>query len=266
MAEKAKPSVRFELLDVLRGLTLFSMIGYHFSWDLVNLSGLTGFYASWFHSSGAFVWQQSICWSFILLSGFCAPLAHHPFRRNLEIFVMGAIVSTVTLFFLPEDRVVFGILTFLGSAGLLISLWGTLLRKIRIKPFSLNSVPFSAVWLAISLYLFYSFRWLRFGCLQFFPGVRLTLPAALYRGYAASFFGFQDPEFWSTDYFPLLPWLFLYLAGLWTNRLCAALGILSGRGTRALHFNIPGFSWLGRRSLLIYLLHQPVLYGILLFF
>ena len=43
----------------------------------------------------AAVWQQSICWVFILLSGFCLPLGHHPFRRGAVVFGAGALVTAV---------------------------------------------------------------------------------------------------------------------------------------------------------------------------
>ena len=55
-------------LDAIRGWALVSMIAYHASWDLVYLFGLDW---PWYHSFGAHVWQQSICWTFLLLSGFC---------------------------------------------------------------------------------------------------------------------------------------------------------------------------------------------------
>ena len=55
-------SVRFDGLDTLRGMTLLSMIAYHASWDLVYMFGV---HWPWYRSFAAYVWQQSICWSFI---------------------------------------------------------------------------------------------------------------------------------------------------------------------------------------------------------
>ena len=55
------------LLDGLRGLTLISMILYHGMFDLVEIYGL---HIPWFVERPGYVWQQSICWIFILLSGF----------------------------------------------------------------------------------------------------------------------------------------------------------------------------------------------------
>lgn len=95
-------------LDSLRGLTLVSMIAYHTCWDLVYLYG---FDWGWYRSFQAYVWQQSICCTFILLSGFCWQMGHHPLRRGLMSFLGGAAVSLATLLVMPEEPVRFGVLT-----------------------------------------------------------------------------------------------------------------------------------------------------------
>ena len=109
-------AARYRLLDELRGLDLISMMLYHGMWDVVFLFGVA---QKWYTGRPGFVWQQSICWVFILLSGFCLPLGHHPFRRGAVVFGAGALVTAVTLLFLPEDVVWFGVLTLLGSSMLL---------------------------------------------------------------------------------------------------------------------------------------------------
>lgn len=96
-------SGRYALLDELRGLDLVSMMLYHGCWDLVNLFGIQ---ADWYYGLPGHLWQQSICWVFILLSGFCAQLGHHTLRRGAQVFGAGALVTAVTLLFMPEDRVI----------------------------------------------------------------------------------------------------------------------------------------------------------------
>lgn len=125
---KNKPTAgRYALLDELRGLDLLSMIGYHACWDLIFLFGMS---ATWYTGWQGHLWQQSICWVFILLSGFCLPLGHRPLRRGLIVSGAGALVTAVTLLFMPEDRVVFGVLTLLGAAMLITGLLQPLLQKI----------------------------------------------------------------------------------------------------------------------------------------
>ena len=108
---------RWAALDNLRGLTLLSMIAYHACWDMVYLFGADW---GWYRSAAAYVWQQSICWTFILLSGFCWPLGSRPLRRGLEVFCGGLAVTAVTVLVMPANRVVFGVLTLLGSCMLLM--------------------------------------------------------------------------------------------------------------------------------------------------
>ena len=70
--------------------------------------------------------------------------------------------------------------------------------------------------------------------------------------------GFTAPGFYSADYFPLFPWLFLFLVGTALGGWC-----LEHRESKILTASLPGaLTWPGRYSLLIYVLHQPVLYGV----
>ena len=96
---------RYHLLDGIRGIVLVSMIAYHFSWNLVYLYGVKW---AWYRSTGAYVWQQSICWTFILLSGFCWSMGKQPLKRGLLVFGGGLLVTAVTLAVMPYNRVVFG--------------------------------------------------------------------------------------------------------------------------------------------------------------
>ena len=69
--------------------------------------------------------------------------------------------------------------------------------------------------------------------------------------------GLTAPGFHSADYFPLLPWFFLFLIGTVFGGWC-----LAHRDNRILTAPLPGpLTWPGQHSLLIYVLHQPVLYG-----
>ena len=121
------PAGRYALLDELRGLDLVSMMLYHACWDMMFLFGI---WMDWYAGMPGRLWQQTICWVFILLSGFCVPLGHRTLKRGAQVFAAGALVTVVTLVFMPEDRVVFGVLTFLGSAMLLTGVLEPLLKKI----------------------------------------------------------------------------------------------------------------------------------------
>ena len=228
-------------LDTLRGVTLISMMAYHACWDLVYIFGMDW---SWYGSFGAYLWQQSICWTFILLSGYCVQMGRHRLRRGLLAFCGGALVSAVTFFFMPEDLVFWGVLSLLGAAVLLtIPLEGLLQR-----------IPARAG-LAGSFLVFLLLRDVDRSGLGF-EGVWLCrLPEGLYRNRLTAILGFPPADFFSTDYFPLLPWFFLFLTGYFLYRL---------RPEREpSNLRLPVVTALGRHSLVVYLLHQPVIYGLL---
>ena len=89
-------------------------------------------------------------------------------------------------------------------------------------------------------------------------GWKLMLPQSLYANYFTAFFGFYPDWFYSADYFGLLPWLFLFWAGYYLHK---AVG---RRRMEPLRRSVcPALGWMGRHSLLLYLLHQPVIYGVL---
>lgn len=237
------PAGRYALLDELRGLDLVSMMLYHACWDMMFLFGI---WMDWYAGMPGRLWQQTICWVFILLSGFCLPLGHRPLRRGLIISGAGVLVTAVTLLFMPEDRVVFGVLTLLGAAMLITGLLQPLLQKIP-------------AWagLVVSLLLFAATYHTQDGFWQLGPW-QMLLPGVWYANLFTAFFGFFPRGFFSTDYFPLLPWLFLFWAGYYLHK---AVG---RRRMEPLRRPVcPALGWMGRHSLLLYLLHQPVIYGVL---
>ena len=89
------------------------------------------------------------------------------------------------------------------------------------------------------------------------------LPASLYRNLLTAYLGFPNPGFFSTDYFPLFPWFFLFLTGHFLHRLLEEKDLNQRLFSRG---QVPVLNWMGRHSLIIYLLHQPVLYGLCLLF
>ena len=107
------------MLDTVRGLCLISMILYHGMYDLVNVKGYS---VPWYNALPGYWWQQSICWTFILLSGLCWQLSRHPLRRSLMLVGCGAAITLVTWFFMPSELIQYGVLTLLGFSALLMIL------------------------------------------------------------------------------------------------------------------------------------------------
>ncbi len=238
---------RLHLLDTLRGITVISMVIYHALWNLAYLQGVS---LPWFTGQPRRIWQQSICITFIFLSGFCRALGSKHLKRGLTVFVGGLIVSAVTLIVLPDFPIVFGILTFLGTAMLVIIPAEKLIKKI---PPEIGAI--------ISLLAFLLFKncnqgYLGFGALNF-----LKLPEFLYANHLTAFFGFAPSDFYSTDYFSFLPWIFLFLCGYFFCETFKKQNLLSRLESKPVFL----LSFIGRHSLIVYLAHQPILYLIFFF-
>lgn len=223
---------RLHGLDLLRGVMLMSMIAYHGTWNLVYLFGVD---LLWYEALPGHIWQQSICWTFILLSGFCFLMGSRPLKRGLLIFGGGALVSVVTLIAMPENLILCGILTFTGSAMMLMVLLEKALKKVPAVP--------GAV---VSMALFFFFE-------------RWQAPAWLHRNLLTAYLGFPTGDFVSMDYFPIFPWIFLFIAGYFLFRIFHSRGWDEKCFARG---KMPVLNWLGRHTLPIYLIHQPVLYGL----
>ncbi len=85
------------------------------------------------------------------------------------------------------------------------------------------------------------------------------LPASWYNGFFSAYLGFPPETFFSTDYFPIFPWIFLFLSGFFLHKILASRNLMPRLKTG----NQKSLIWLGQHSLLLYAIHQPVLYLIL---
>lgn len=236
----------YGLLDTVRGVCILSMVAYHGMYDLVDIFGLP---SAWYTGLPGYIWQQSICWTFILLSGMCWQLSRHHVKRGLLLVGCGAAISLITWLAMPSQRILYGVLNLLGLSALLLIPLDKLFRK----------VP---AWAGLggALLLFALTKNVSRGSLGFEGLVLCQLPSWLYVTDLLAVAGFPSPGFWSTDYFPLLPWFFLFCAGYFLWRLLSQ----SERAKERLASGVRPLSFLGRHSLIIYLAHQPVLMGVFL--
>lgn len=120
---------RMWLPDALRGLALLNMLAYHTMYDWVYVFGHE---SSWYNiwAPGCHVWQQYICWSFILLSGFSFPLAKRPAKNGLIVAGCAAVLTFVTAVFMPSEAIWFGVLHLNAAAVLLTCLVYPLLQRL----------------------------------------------------------------------------------------------------------------------------------------
>lgn len=229
---------RYHLIDGLRGLAVVNMVAYHFLFDVYILQG---FLPGWRSIFAVRIWQQAICWTFILVSGLSWHLGRHHWKNSLILNGCGLLVTVVTRIAAPEEAIWCGVLTLLGCSLFLATLLAPLLEKVPALPGG-----------AVSFLLFLLTRNVQSGLLTLGSLTLCRLPEALYATPWLTLFGFPGPGFYSSDYFPLLPWLFLYLTGYFLGRR-----VVKNPPTW-LSQAVPGLSWVGRHSLAVYLIHQPV--------
>ena len=68
---------------------------------------------------------------------------------------------------------------------------------------------------------------------------------------------FPQAGFSSTDYFPLLPWIFLFATGYFLYSFLQEKGLINRLFGK---WKVPGINFLGKHSLIIYMIHQPICY------
>lgn len=222
------------------------MILYHFLWDLRFIAGIE---INWYTQLPGKIWQASICYVFIFISGFCLSLSRNSLKRGITVFVSGLLVTVVTLIFMPENRVVFGVLTLIGSCMIIMSFAD------KIPSLGKNKISY----MIVSFLLFILTLHIGSGRVGF-SGFSFKVPEYMYTGYVMTYLGFPFKSFYSTDYFPLIPWLFLFSAGFFSFKIAEEKGLLNclkGQRSKVLSF-------IGKNTLIIYLFHQIILYGLTL--
>lgn len=240
----AVSGVRYRLIDALRGLSLLNMLAYHFLYDIIVIYGRD---ARWALQPAVVAWERYICCSFILIAGISLNFSRHAWRHGVLVSVCGIVITAVTAIAIPGQVIVFGVLTFIGAAILLVQALRRLLERCN---------PFTGA--AVSLLLFAFFYGMPVAhTVGFFDVPLLRLPDALYRFRPLAAVGLPDAGFYSTDYFPLIPWLFLFACGFFGWRALVSLN-----ADRFFVRGVPLLDVVGKYTLWIYLIHQPLLMGV----
>ena len=234
---------RYGLIDAVRGFAVLNMIVYHLCYDLFSTYSLgPGFE----FSPGVIAWERFICCTFFIISGMSLNFSQHGYRRGLIVSLGGFLITAVTLILVPSGVIWFGVLNCIGVCILVTFA----LRK------ALAKIP-PAAGAAVSLLLFALLYGLPERYIGFFGVPVFSLPEALYGCKYLAFLGLPSKYFFSADYFPIFPWLFLYIFGFFLWRIIVVKG-WDGFFRR----RVPVLGFIGRHSFIIYLLHQPALLGI----
>lgn len=223
-------------VDFLRGLSIILMVGYHLLYDLGAMAGvrsLLGFTTD-LTTPAWLTAQYFFAGLFVVLSGISSTLSRGNVRRALKLLAVAILVSAATFIFNRAAAVHFGILHCLGIS---ILVYGAAFE--RAKAPACAAAGAVVLMLSAALPLVLKNVTIRFDWL---------LPL-----------GIHTPLYSSFDYFPLLPWFGVFLAG-------AALGKSVYAPKRSLirrRLPVTFINFAGRHSLLIYIVHQPVILGVL---
>lgn len=231
---------RVRAFDVWRGFSVISMVLFHYCYDLRFLSGLP---LTWFAPPLQDVWRASISWSFVFIAGcMCSHSRNNLKRAGLYgLFALGIfLVTTVAAVDLPIS---FGVIYCMAACTFVE--W--VLERLRLRPHGYVAA-------GVLLLLFLVLLGLPQGHVGLGP-FQMTLPASLYSTEWFSWLGLPGPRFASGDYYPLLPYLMLYLAG----SACSSVWKERGYPDWAYRDVAKPLQLVGRHALLVYVVHQPVL-------
>ena len=226
---------RYVFVDVWRGLAIIGVVIYHFGWDL-NFFGFIP--ASLMFSGPVTVFARALAGSFMFLAGVSLVLAHSRraswgklLRRLGKLVAAAVAISVVTYFLFPEGFIYFGVLHAIALASVL-------------------GLPFLR--LPTGLVAFASLAIL---------AAPLFFETSAFDTRVLAWIGFASDPPMANDFVPVFPWFGVTLAGIVCARLFLArqqardarLSTSGGAVVRAL-------TWVGQRTLPIYLLHQPILF------
>jgi len=228
---------RFREIDATRGIAILMMVLFHTVFDLnffmilpVNIS--TGFWR-WFAMATASLFLLVVGISLVVsrarsaakLSGFA--LTKKFLFRGAGIFALGLFVTLATWLYLHEGFILFGILHLIGVSVIL---------SVLFFRFGKYNILLGLLFIAGGFFI---------GTLQ---GPVWLLPLGIY-----------PSSFTSVDYTPLIPWFGVVLAGLGVGEFLYSGGVRQFTVPHLPDRIVRPLSFLGRYSLVIYLVHQPVI-------
>lgn len=234
------PSSRIGVFDAVRGFSVISMVLFHLCYDLRFLAGVS---LPWFAPPLQDVWRASISWTFLLVAGCMCPLSRNNLRRAAQYGAVALAIYAVTLVAAVDTPISFGIIYCMAASTLVA--WA--LDKLHALPGGYRAA--AVLFVAFLGLLPLSRGWVCWGPIAF------EVPRELFDTGLLSWLGLPGPGFASGDYYPLLPYLLLFLTG-------AALGQAwheRGYPSWARAATVPVLNFVGRHALLVYVAHQPVL-------
>ena len=221
---------RIEIIDALRGFAVVLMVCHHFLYDLVEFLDAP----EWLFSNKVFdVLQPFFAGVFVVLCGVSSNFSRSNIKRGLITLGFALGVTGVTVYL--EMPIIFGILHLLAFCMLFYGITRKVIEKIP-------GIPLLVICILLAIISSYCVNNISVESDKFW------------------ILGWAGQGFVSYDYFPLFPWIFVFLAGTVVGRYIA-----KDRFPRRFYTaKVPVLSTIGRHALIVYIAHQPVLYLITL--
>lgn len=240
---------RIFLIDEIRGFAVLCMIFYHafyvfesfFNWDWAD--ALFKFFMPV---------QPFFAGVFIFICGLSCTFSKNNLKRGTILLGVALGFTLVTAVVMPmlgfaDCEIYFGILHFLSVSIIIYALLSKFLSRVS---------PSIGVIFCAVLYPFTSS--IGDGVLRYGELVIFEIPEVLYNYNFLMPFGIYKSGFYSADYFPLFPDIFIFLSGVFAGLYLAKKGYPEFSYSK----RIPFFGFLGRNALPIYVVHMPIVYAL----
>ncbi len=249
MKNRAVNQNRIFFLDELRGFAVFCMVFYHGFYILGDF-----FEYEWADKLYYFFMpvQPLFASLFIFICGVSCSLSKSNVKRGLILLGISAGVTLFTAFIIPQFgltgmEIYFGILHMLAFCVLFFVLFEKVIRKIPCA---------AGVIICAVLYAFTAD--IGRGVLAYGNLVEITLPQSVFDTNIFAPLGISNSDFYSADYFPIFPDIFVFLSGVFAGIYFKKVAFPAWTYKSRAAF----FGFLGRHTLVIYAAHMPLVFGV----
>ena len=181
---------RITIFDTIRGFTMLSMAGFHACYDLAYLYSWE---MPWFTQTiFQDIWRASISWVFLFIAGWMCTLSRNNAKRAAKYAVAALVVWIATTLVSVDDSVNFGIIYCMAACTAVVAVARPMLQK----------VP--STWGIVICLVLFAATW--------------GIPKSTYSFPYLAWLGFPGPWVVSGDYYPIIPYIFMYLAGYFAAR------------------------------------------------
>lgn len=234
---------RINIIDEIRGLCIILVVIYHTFYSMTMVFGMAEYFDIF---RIMMFWQPVLPSMFIILSGISFHLSRSNIKRGVILLLISASITVILLIFMPSQTIWFGILHFLAVMNIV---FGALKKYIDKIPFVIGLITFVLLFI-----LTYN---IQRGYIGIDGLLSVKLPEILYSTDFTAPLGVYSPSFRSADYCPIIPWTFMFFIGTLLGRYVNKLPEVLKKP------HIKPLAFIGRHTLVIYLIHQPVIVGIL---